>query len=136
MKASRLRQLAAFVADSGGVSALDQWPTLRLRAALLELNGVGPETADTILLYGFNRPVGVIDEYLRRLIRRLATPAGSLADESLREAIFAEIDDAPRLNEFHALIVEHGKRHCASMPRCASCLLLLRCGYGQSEGAS
>jgi endonuclease-3 related protein len=130
MKARRVRGLAAFVRDSGGVSALGEWPTARLRAALLDLEGVGPETADSMLLYAFERPVAVIDEYLRRLVRRLRAPSSHMPDDDLRESIVAEIDDVPRLNELHALIVEHGKRHCRSRPRCGECLLRLRCSVG------
>ncbi len=129
-KAKRVVGLAVFVRDSGGISALSAWPTTRLRAALLDLSGVGPETADSILLYAFERPVVVIDEYLRRLVRRLRSSSGDIADDVLRESIFAEIDDVPRLNELHALIVEHGKRHCASRPRCGGCLLRQRCSVG------
>lgn len=126
-KASRVLGLAAFVRDSGGISALSGWSTSRLRASLLDLDGVGPETADSILLYAFDRPVVVIDGYLRRLVRRLRSASTDMADDDLRDSIFAEIDDAPRLNELHALVVEHGKRHCASRPRCGSCLLAQGC---------
>jgi len=122
-KARRLRELAAFTAGVGGTDALATWPTDRLRAALLELEGVGPETADSILLYAFDRPVVVVDEYLRRLVGRLGSTSPVLDDDDLRESIFAEIDEASRLNEFHALVVEHGKRHCGSRPRCSGCLL-------------
>jgi len=134
-KAARVRGLAAFVRDSGGIVALREWPTERLRETLLDLNGVGPETADAMLLYAFERPVVVIDEYLRRLVRRLRSPAVNMADEDLRESIFAAIDDVSRLNEFHALIVEHGKRHCASRPRCAGCPVRQQCGVGTSSSS-
>ena len=126
-KARRVRGLAAFVLRSGGTDSLGEWPTARLRSTLLELDGVGPETADSILLYAFDRPVVVVDEYLRRLVRRLRSPSAIDSDDDLREAIFAQIDDASRLNEFHALIVEHGKRHCSSRPRCSGCPLSRRC---------
>jgi endonuclease-3 related protein len=129
-KGGRVRGLAAFVRDAGGVEALAGWPTPKLRAALLELDGVGAETADSILLYAFDRPAVVVDEYLRRLIRRLRSPAAGMPDDELRHSVFAEIDDVTRLNEFHALIVEHGKRHCASRPRCAGCPLRRRCNAG------
>jgi endonuclease-3 related protein len=102
-----------------------------LREALLALDGVGPETADSILLYAFDRPAVVVDEYLRRLVRRLRAPSAGMADDDLRESIFAEIGDTARLNELHALIVEHGKRHCASRPRCAGCLLRQACGLAR-----
>jgi endonuclease-3 related protein len=111
VKAGRLRRLSAFVEAAGGIP-------------------------DSILLYAFNRPVVVIDEYLRRLVRRLAATTDYMADDLLRDAIFAEVDDTPRLNEFHALVVEHGKRFCASRPRCDACSLKPRCGHGQNEKPS
>lgn len=134
-KASRLRGLGAFVAESGGVSALATWRTARLRDSLLELDGIGPETADTILLYAFNRPAVVIDEYLRRLVGRL-DPSADGDDESLRHAIGKAIPDASDLNEFHALVIEHGKRHCSSRPRCAPCPLRQQCRHVLNEAAA
>ena len=134
-KASRLRRLAAFVAGSGGVSALATWRTARLRDSLLELHGVGPETADTILLYAFNRPAVVVDEYLRRLVCRL-DPSANGDDEALRQAIGEAIPDARNLNEFHALVIEHGKRHCSSRPRCAPCPLRPQCRHVLNEAAA
>lgn len=135
-KASRLRGLAKFVVEAGEMQKLAQWPTSRLRGALLDLDGIGPETADAILLYAFDRPAVVIDAYLRRLVGRLHPAGEMLSDEALRETITAEISDAPTLNEFHALVVEHGKRHCSIRPRCATCRLRLRCRFGQTESAA
>ena len=135
-KAGRIRGLAAFVQDAGGMGALAEWPTTELREALLDLDGVGAETADSILLYAFGRPAVVVDEYLRRLVRRLQPLSASVRDDDLRLSIFAEIDDATRLNEFHALVVEHGKRHCGSRPRCGGCLLRRRCTVGASSLSS
>ena len=129
-KSARLCVLAAFVLRSGGVAALDGWDTSRLRACLLELNGVGPETADAMLLYAFARPVVVVDEYLRRLLGRLGPPFAGLGDDGLRRAVLVAIGDAPRLREFHALVVEHGKGHCTTRPRCGDCPLRRGCQLG------
>src|SRR3990172_10910193 len=67
IKAQRLRNLCLWVEARGGIKALAQQDTSSLRSALLTINGVGPETADDILLYAFDRPVFVIDVYTRRL---------------------------------------------------------------------
>ena len=73
VKASRLRAVCAWYVARGGHARLRHWPTRRLRDALLGLHGVGPETADDILLYAFGRPVFVIDAYTRRLFLAAGT---------------------------------------------------------------
>ncbi|HEY0759776.1 MAG TPA: base excision DNA repair protein [Acidisarcina sp.] len=99
------------------------------RGKLLALPGVGPETADAILLYALGQPAMVVDEYLRRVVtRHRLVRDGALYDEiaELARMSFAGDEDASRLqhyNEFHALIVEVGKRHCGTRPRCGGCPL-------------
>lgn len=132
-KAARLRKLSAFVAAAGGIRSLECHSTEGLRAQLLAIEGIGPETADAILLYGFERPVVVIDAYLRRIAARLTgrdEVRGAGGDAALRESITGEIGDAGRLNEFHALIVAHGKARCRIRPLCGACPLLSRCRTG------
>jgi endonuclease-3 related protein len=118
----------------GSIAALAATPTATLRNRLLALPGVGPETADAILLYALHHPVPVADEYLRRIAVRhqLLTPAlernrkgyDSLANLTLR----AFASDPPGshtalLNEAHALIVAVGKAHCKNVPQCVGCPL-------------
>ncbi|RMD71623.1 MAG: endonuclease, partial [Gammaproteobacteria bacterium] len=71
VKARRLKTLCAWYLQQGGFEALRRWPTGKLRHALLAIHGIGPETADDILLYAFSRPVFVIDAYTRRIFSRL-----------------------------------------------------------------
>jgi len=96
-----------------------------LREKLLSVHGIGPETADSILLYGGEHPVFVVDAYARRLLERhqLATPAQSYeVIRRLFERTFP--GDAPLYNEFHALIVRTGKEYCRTRnPRCSECPL-------------
>jgi len=128
VKARRLRNLCQFIVQQGGESALRLQPTDRLRDALLSVNGVGPETADDILLYAFERPVFVIDAYTRRLFSRLGLIEGSERYEQLRQGVEAEFGpDVEAFNEFHALIVRHAKRHCAVRPRCEGCCIRCSC---------
>jgi len=128
VKAQRLRAFCRWLLEQGGERRLARWPTARLRAALLAVHGVGPETADDILLYAFNRPVFVIDAYTRRLFRRLGVIEGSEHYESLRELFEARLDaDVPLFNEYHALIVAHAKEVCRPRPRCAGCCLRRMC---------
>ena len=131
--------LKAFVAlldaeFSGSLELLAAAPTDALRRRLLALPGVGPETADAILLYALGHPVPVADEYLRRIADRhqlLSPPPGrnrsgyeSLAD--LTRLAFAS--DTPQnrpqlFNEFHALTVAVGKAHCRRTANCSGCPL-------------
>lgn len=129
--------LLAFVAMldeefGGSLDALAAAPTAALRQRLLALPGVGPETADAILLYALNHPVPVGDEYLRRIAERhqLATPLpGRKGYESLvglTRSAFASDPQASRarfFNEFHALTVAVGKAHCGRTAHCAGCPL-------------
>ena len=84
--------------------------------------GVGPETADDILLYAFARPVFVIDAYTRRLLAALGMAQGDEPYESLRLAFERALgEDVPMYNEYHALIVRHAKERCIYQPDCRRC---------------
>jgi endonuclease-3 related protein len=119
---------------SGSLDKLAASPTAALRRRLLDLPGVGPETADAILLYALGHPVPVADEYLRRVSsrHRLLTPTpghNRKAYESMAELTRqAFASDAPEnrarlFNEFHALTVAVGKSHCRKTAQCAGCPL-------------
>jgi endonuclease-3 related protein len=131
-KAARLKRLAEFILAQGGVDGLARLPTPVLRAALLELDGIGPETADTILTYAFRRPAVVIDEYLRRLAQRLMGNDERPPDATLRDWITREVEDVGRLNELHALVVAHGKASCGRVPRCGRCRIRDLCRTGRA----
>lgn len=133
-KAPALKAFVAMLDEefAGSLDKLAAAPTAALRPRLLALPGVGPETADAILLYALGHPVPVADEYLRRIALRhrllMPTPArisyGSLAD--LTRQAFAADPQAGRarlFNEFHALTVAVGKAHCGRRARCAGCPL-------------
>jgi endonuclease-3 related protein len=126
-KASRLRKLASFVAEQGGTGTLAAMQTPELRASLLALDGVGPETADAILLYAFGRPAVVVDAYLRRFARRLAAAAKAPEDPRLRAWVEHGLAEVGDLNEFHALVVAHGRAICRPEPRCDGCPVGDRC---------
>ena len=136
MKARRLSGLARFVVDEGGLDLLAAQSTGRLRERLLGLDGIGPETADTMLLYAFGRPVVVIDEYLRRLMKRLDHGSAIPEDAVLRRRVADEISDAAGLNELHALVVEHGKQLCKRTPHCRACTLRRHCAFARSNSDS
>jgi endonuclease-3 related protein len=100
-----------------------------LRNELLDIDGIGPETADSILLYAFGRETFVVDAYTRRLWSRLGEAwALTCPYETLQSRIASAIPPtATYYNEFHALIVVHGKVHCRASPRCAGCPLDRQC---------
>lgn len=131
IKAKRLKNLCRWYLQQGAYEALSEWPTDELRQGLLSVNGVGPETADDILLYAFNRPVFVIDAYTRRLFKRLGEVDGEESYEQLRQlfeqGLDGESDPVQLFNEYHALIVIHAKDFCRSKPLCEACCLQAQC---------
>ena len=135
-KAPALKAFLALLDTSfqGSLEVMAATPTDALREALLSLPGVGPETADAILLYAFNHAVPVADEYLRRIAERhsLLTPpiprnrkAYAALTNLTRQTFAADPPEsrAQLFNEFHALIVAVGKAHCGSTPNCENCPL-------------
>jgi endonuclease-3 related protein len=117
---------------AGSLETLAQAPTTTLRHRLLALPGVGPETADAILLYALKHPVPVVDEYLRRIAARhqlLDQPSGRGSYESLAALTRTAFQSDPErnhvelFNETHALAVAVGKAHCGRTPNCSHCPL-------------
>ncbi|MCX7732621.1 MAG: endonuclease [candidate division WOR-3 bacterium] len=132
IKARRLLSVLNWLKEQGGFAKLRATPTSRLRAGLLDCYGVGPETADSILLYALNRPVFVLDAYTRRILTRYGLIQGDEPYEELRlwieESLAPFLKKDPRatvrvFNEFHALFVRLAKTHCRSLPRCPGCPL-------------
>lgn len=130
-KPARLKTLVNFLYDvyGGDTANLRGGDMAVQRAQLLGLNGIGPETADAILLYVADKPVFVIDAYTRRILGRLglAAPIASYAE---LQALF--MNHLPRevayFQEFHALLDTHAKLTCRKRaPRCAACPLEREC---------
>ncbi len=133
-KAERLLSLCATVEGAGGLEALLGMPTGGLRRALLGVRGIGPETADSILLYAAGRPVFVVDAYTRRLLERLGRGDVARAPYDDVAAWFTRAlpGDAALLGNCHAVIVEHCKLRCRARPLCERCPLLLPCPHGKA----
>jgi endonuclease-3 related protein len=130
VKAHRLRKLLGWCDARGGIAALRRVPTSELRAELLQVHGVGPETADAILLYALQRPLFVVDAYARRLFARLGMVFGNEPYEAIRGLVEQALRGVTQdLNEFHALIVRHGKDPCRQRPHCDACQLVKVCRY-------
>jgi endonuclease III related protein len=133
---AKARKLNAFVelldACAGGdLERLLALPAAELRALLLATHGIGPETADSILLYAAGRPVFVIDAYTRRIASRLGA-APQVDSYEGWQRLFGESlpPHAEMYNEYHALIVRHGKEVCRKRPLCGSCPLSATCPTG------
>lgn len=106
-----------------------------LRSALLELPGIGPETADAIALYAGRRPVFVVDAYTRRFaVRHDLVRMGAGYDEVQRVFEASLPRDHQLMGEYHALIVKLGKEHCRPTPLCTSCPLAEGGGNGRRFG--
>jgi len=127
IKAKRLKNFIGWLFDNyeGRLEHVEQSATEQLRGRLLSINGIGRETADSILLYAFGRAVFVIDAYTARVAFRhnLAYPDSDY--EMLQELFASNLpNDAELFNEYHALFVELGKRYCSRRkPKCTGCPL-------------
>jgi endonuclease-3 related protein len=126
-KAKKLKAFVRFLQREygGSLKRMFDTPTAKLREELLSVHGIGPETADSILLYAGNHPVFVVDAYTHRIFGRHGITDGEPHYESVRTLFEAALPRDPQLlNEFHALVVNTGKNWCRkSEPRCAECPL-------------
>ncbi len=101
-----------------------------LRSHLLSVRGIGEETADSILLYAFGFPVFVVDAYTERIFSRLKFIVPNAAYHQIQVLFMDNLEpDAALFNEYHALIVKHGKSCCKKIPLCGSCPIRDICGY-------
>ncbi|MDE3137852.1 MAG: endonuclease III domain-containing protein [Acidobacteriota bacterium] len=126
-KARKLKAFLRFLdAEFGGsLDCMFRLPTAVLREKLLSVHGIGPETADSILLYAGNHPIFVIDAYARRVLSRHAL-VGARVNYDDAQALFHQHlpREAQLFNQYHALLVETGKRWCrAREARCEECPL-------------
>jgi endonuclease-3 related protein len=126
IKASRLKNLIdwLFKNHAGKLAKLKNIATARLRDELLSVRGVGPETADSILLYALNRPVFVVDAYTKRIFSRHRLIKFDADYEEIRAFFESNLPaDIKLFNEYHALLVHTGKEFCKPSPRCPDCPL-------------
>jgi endonuclease-3 related protein len=124
----KARKLKAFVGfldrEHAGRVAPMRRADPSLRDALLSVHGVGPETADSILLYALEKPFFVVDAYTRRVLERHRIVPPGLGYEEIRAFLEARVPrDVPLWNDFHAQFVAVGHHHCGPTPRCAGCPL-------------
>ncbi len=126
IKAGRLKAFVKFYFEEydGKVEKMREERLPVLRRKLLEVNGIGPETADSIILYGLNKPIFVVDAYTRRILSRHGMISGSLSYEEIQRLFMKHLPPNKKLfNEYHALLVHLGKTLCKKVPRCDVCPL-------------
>lgn len=137
-KAIRLKNFVDYLEREydGNINLLFQKETYKLRAEILEIKGIGPETADSILLYAGDKPVFVVDAYTKRLCNRLPLYNSDSYDEiqsffqdNLKPFFIYEGELIEVYKEFHALIVYLGKTWCKVKPSCNTCPIRENCKY-------
>lgn len=136
IKSKRIKAFVELLASrySGSLERMFAGKWQALRTELLQVNGIGPETCDAILLYAGHKPSFVVDNYTRRLFQRLGMIEGDESYEEIRSLFMDNLaEDVAVFNEYHALIVEHCKQFCRKKPLCKNCPLRGACVYGQFD---
>jgi endonuclease-3 related protein len=127
VKAKRLRSFVDFVVGNydGSLNKMGKEDMYSMREKLLEVNGVGPETADSILLYALEKPIFVIDAYTKRVLSRHGIMDHDKSYAEFQELFHSRLEsDAKMFNEYHALFVRTGKTFCKRKnPLCDECPL-------------
>ncbi|MFZ3123412.1 MAG: endonuclease III domain-containing protein [Thermodesulfovibrionales bacterium] len=126
IKAKRLKAFIDFLVNDyhGSMKNMKKKEMHSLRKKLLSVNGIGPETADSILLYALDKPIFVIDAYTKRVLSRHNILGHDEPYDRFQELFHSSLKkDAKLFNEYHALFVRVGKTFCKSKPRCEECPL-------------
>jgi endonuclease-3 related protein len=135
-KAKRVRFFLDAVRNEAGgsVTTFLSGPVPWVRERLSRLHGVGPETADSMLLYAAGKPVFVVDAYTRRIGGRWGLLRGNETYDDVKSRFEKALPRSTALfSEYHALLVALAKNHCRSQPRCEGCPARPRCAYGRRE---
>ena len=137
-KSSRLIGFCKTISDSyGGFEGLEKLGDKEMRSALLSINGIGPETADSIMLYAAGRKTFVVDAYTKRIFSRIYGTKIDISYEEMQRLITNLI---PRrlavYKDFHAQLVELGKNNCKSVPICGGCPVACYCMYAKRNAAN
>ena len=136
-KALKLKALVDWLGNnySDNLNRLFAVDTNSLRRQLLSIHGIGPETADSILLYAAGKPAFVIDAYTRRIISRLGISPQSNSYDSYQRLFTANLAADTRLfNEYHSLLVQLAKDACRKKPLCRQCCLNDICRFNKNGG--
>ena len=135
-KAQRLQLFSGYLRDhyQGSLESMLQQPLAEVRRELLAQKGIGPETADSILLYAGDHPSFVIDAYTLRLFSRIGLFNSQQTYDTARQYFMDQLPAQTQFyNEYHALIVIQCKENCRKRPLCPGCPLEHRCRYRQQN---
>jgi len=124
IKADRLKTFVNFLFENynGNIKRMRKEEAETLRPKLLEVKGIGPETADSILLYGLEKPIFVVDAYTQRILSRHGVISERATYEEIQEVFMNHLSiDEKLFNEYHALLVHLGKTVCKKIPKCDQC---------------
>ncbi len=132
LKANRLKEFIKFLFShyAGDLNQMFNQDMWELRRELLGVKGIGPETADSILLYAGQKPIFVVDAYTRRMLTRHNLIEKKTSYTQIQDLFMTNLkQDVQLYNEYHALIVQLGKEICKSKPKCDICPLKNNSGY-------
>ncbi len=131
-KARRLKNLLLNMLKDGGVEEFLDADAMEIRKKLLGMNGIGKETADSIILYAAEKPIFVIDAYTKRILSRIYGIEESINYDELQSIVENSIKkDLILYKDFHAQFVELGKRYCKTKPICENCPVKSMCNYAK-----
>jgi endonuclease-3 related protein len=136
-KAERLKIFSQFLIKNP-TQELSKKETLKLREQLLSIKGIGPETADSMMLYALDKPIFVIDAYTKRIMSRIGLCSQNITYEEAQKMMHKTLmgNDAKQnirtYQEYHALLVELAKKHCRSKPECTGCPIKSICHTGKA----
>lgn len=133
-KKDRVREISKwFLKYNCDLAQIREKDPQKLRQELLSINGIGKETADTILLYALDFPFFIIDSYTKRIFERLGYPLGNEYDK-IRLWVQENLPlDIVVYKEYHALLVEHAKQRCKKKPVCRGCAFYYSCKYREEH---
>ena len=126
IKAQRLKNFIGFLITEyrGSMRLMAREDAQAIRRKLLSVRGIGPETADSIILYALEQPVFVIDAYTKRILSRHGILSQNLSYEECQHMFHTGLTNSVQLfNEYHALLVRLAKDFCRTAPRCSGCPL-------------
>ncbi len=133
-KAKKLKNFVNFIRENfdENISKMKKLDLRELRLKLLEINGIGNETADSIILYAFNKPIFVVDTYTNRVFTRIGLIKVGLTYCEVQKFFMDNLpSDYILYNDFHAQIVILGKHFCKKSPVCSICPVIYICDYGK-----
>ncbi|MBN2013844.1 MAG: endonuclease III domain-containing protein [Candidatus Altiarchaeota archaeon] len=133
-KARKLKSFIGFLFENygGDLRVLFSLPRDHMRSELLSVWGIGPETADSIILYAANKPSFVVDAYTKRIFSRLGLVEEDISYSDLKQFFEHQLPvDVSLYSEFHALIVALGKNFCRKKPVCRECPIQSLCVFGR-----